>query len=152
MKLLEIQEKVVAALVGTPYFAERCVPVIAEDKGDVSKRLEAEIAETDRCILVQTPGFKVTSSASKVMVGMVSLVVQAIERIQDSREQDDGATAQDMAEVAAWELNMLAVEGSGVLVCRSISSAMLNDKTLSYAVAFDVEATLGDPLATERRR
>lgn len=152
MKLLEIQEKVVAALEGTPYFTENGVPVLAEDKGDVSRRLEAEIAETDRCILVQTPGFKVTSSASKVMVGMVSLVVQAIERLQDSRELEDGATAQDMAEVIAWQLNMLAVEGSGVLVCRSISSSMLNDKTLSYAVAFDVEATLGDPLATERRR
>ena len=152
MKLLEIQEKVVAALEDTPYFAERGVPVLAEDKGDVSKRLEAEIAETDRCILVQTPGFKVTSAASKVMVGVVSLVVQAIERIQDSREPEGGATAQDMAEVAAWRLNMLAVEGSGVLVCRSITSTMLNDKTLSYAVAFDVEAAIGDPLATERRR
>ena len=144
MKLLDIQEKVVAALEAVPYFADRAIPVVAEDKGDVKACLDAAIAQAKRCLLVQTPGFKVTSSASKVMVGVVSLVVQAIERLPVGR--DGSTTSQDMAEAAAWTLNMLPVEGSGVLVCRSIRSELLDDRTLSYAVAFDVEATLADPL------
>jgi hypothetical protein len=51
-----------------------------------------------------------------------------------------------MAEVVAWTLNLLPVEGVGVLVVKSISSEMLSADTLAYAVACDVQTTLGDPL------
>lgn len=144
MKLLDIQEKVVSLLESAPYFSGRRLPVIAEDRGDVLKRLDAAIARAKKCILVQTPGFKITSSASKVMVGVVSLVVQCIERLPTGR-QGDGATAQDMAEVVAWTLNLQPVDGAGVLVARSIQGEELDDTTLSYAVVFEVEAALGDP-------
>lgn len=140
MKLLNIQEKVAAALAGVG--ALRGVPVVVEDKGDVKARLDAAIGQASRCILIQTPAFKPTSNASKIMVGTATVVVQAIQKIVTTVK----GTAQDMAEVAAWELNLLPVEGVGVLVVREISSNLLNDQTLAYAVRLEVQTTLGDPL------
>ncbi len=140
MKLLEIQEKVAAALSAVE--ALKGVPVIVEDNGDVKARLDAAIGQATRCILVQTPGFKPTSSASKVMVGTAQIVVMAIQRIVSTSH----GTAQDMAEIAAWELNLLPVEGVGVLVCRDISSQVLNDQALAYSVRLEVQTTLGNPL------
>lgn len=140
MKLLKIQENVAAALGLVEAF--KGVPVVVEDKGDVKARLEAAVAQASRCLLVQTPGFKATSSASKVMVGTATVVVQAIQKIVTTVK----GTAQDMAEVAAWELNLLPVEGVGILVVREISSNLLNDQTLAYAVRLEVQTTLGDPL------
>lgn len=140
MKLLNIQEKVAAALAGVEVL--RGVPVVVEDKGDVKARLDAAIGQASRCILIQTPGFKPTSNASKIMVGTATVVVQAIQKIVTTVK----GTAQDMAEVAAWELNLLPVEGVGVLVVREISSNLLNDQTLAYAVRLEVQTTLGDPL------
>ena len=140
MKLLNIQEKVAAALAGVE--ALRGVPVVVEDKGDVKARLDAAIGQASRCILIQTPRFKPTSNASKIMVGTATVVVQAIQKIVTTAK----GTAQDMAEVVAWELNLLPVEGVGVLVVREISSDLLNDQTLAYAVRLEVQTTLGDPL------
>ena len=140
MKLLKIQEKVAAALGGVE--ALKGVPVVVEDKGDVRARLDAAVSSASRCLLVQTPGFKVTSSASKVMVGPATVVVQAIQKIVTAAR----GTAQDMAEIAAWNLNLLVVEDVGVLVVREISSSLLNDQTLAYAVRLEVQTTLGDPL------
>ena len=146
MKLLKIQEAVVAALGAVEWIAQRGIPVVAEDKGDVKKNLDAALLNAKRGILVQTPGLRVTSNASKVMVGVASVVVQAIERVLVGRDGAGGATAQDMAEVVAWNLNLLPVEGVGVLVVKNITSEMLKDGTLAYAVALDVQTTLGDPL------
>lgn len=140
MKLLKIQVKVAAALGGVE--ALKDVPVVVEDKGDVRARLDTAVSSASRCLLVQTPGFKVTSSASKIMVGTATVVVQAIQKIVTTVK----GTAQDMAEVAAWELNLLPVEGVGVLVVREISSNLLNDQTLAYAVRLEVQTTLGNPL------
>ena len=140
MKLLKIQEKVAAALGGVE--ALKGVPVVVEDKGDVKARLEAAVAQASRCLLVQTPGFKATSSASKVMVGTATIVVQAIQKIVTTAK----STAQDMAEIVAWELNLLAVEGVGTIVFREITSQLLNDQTLAYAVRLEVQTTLGNPL------
>ena len=140
MKLLEIQEKVAAALSAVD--ALKGVPVVVEDKGDVKARLDVAIGQATRCILVQTPGFKPTSSASKVMVGTAQVVVMAIQRIVGTAR----GTAQDMAEIAAWELNLLSLEGVGVLVCRDISSQVLNDQALAYSVRLEIQTTLGNPL------
>ena len=140
MKLLKIQEKVAAALGLVEAF--KGVPVVVEDKGDVKARLEAAVAQASRCLLVQTPGFKATSSASKVMVGTATIVVQAIQKIVTTAK----STAQDMAEIVAWELNLLAVEGVGTIVVREITSQLLNDQTLAYAVRLEVQTTLGNPL------
>jgi len=146
MKLLKIQEAVVAALGAVEWIAQRGIPVVAEDKGDVKKNLDAALLNAKRGILVQTPGLRVTSNASKVMVCVASVVVQAIERVLVGRDGAGGATAQDMAEVVAWNLNLLPVEGVGVLVVKNISSEILGADTLAYAVALDVQTTLGDPL------
>ena len=140
MKLLKIQEKVAAALGLVEAF--KGVPVVVEAKGDVKARLEAAVAQASRCLLVQTPGFKATSSASKVMVGTATIVVQAIQKIVTTAK----STAQDMAEIVAWELNLLAVEGVGTIVFREITSQLLNDQTLAYAVRLEVQTTLGNPL------
>ena len=140
MKLLKIQEKVAAALGLVEAF--KGVPVVVEDKGDVKARLEAAVAQAARCLLVQTPGFKATSSASKVMVGTATIVVQTIQKIVTTAK----STAQDMAEIVAWELNLLAVEGVGTIVFREITSQLLNDQTLAYAVRLEVQTTLGNPL------
>lgn len=140
MKLLKIQEKVAAALGLVEAF--KGVPVVVEDKGDVKARLEAAVAQASRCLLVQTPGFKATSSASKVVVGTATIVVQAIQKIVTTAK----STAQDMAEIVAWELNLLAVEGVGTIVFREITSQLLNDQTLAYAVRLEVQTTLGNPL------
>lgn len=140
MKLLKIQEKVAAALGGIKAF--NGVPVVVEDKGDIKARLDAAVAQESRCLLVQTPGFKATSSASKVIVGTAPVIVQAVQRIVTTAK----STAQDMAEIVAWELNLLAVEGVGTIAFREITSQLLNDQTLAYAVRFEVQTTLGDPL------
>ncbi|MBQ6340427.1 MAG: hypothetical protein IJI36_14905 [Kiritimatiellae bacterium] len=140
MKLLKIQEKVAAALGGIKAF--NGVPVVVEDKGDIKARLDAAVAQASRCLLVQTPGFKATSSASKVIVGTAPVIVQAVQRIVTTAK----STAQDMAEIVAWELNLLAVEGVGTIAFREITSQLLNDQTLAYAVRFEVQTTLGDPL------
>ena len=140
MKLLEIQEKVAAALSAVE--ALKGVPVIVEDKGDVKSRVDIAIGQATRCILIQTPGFKPTSSASKVMVGTAQVVVMAIQKVVTTAK----GTAQDMAEIAAWELNLLPVEGVGVLVCREISSQLLNEQALAYSVRLEVQTSLGNPL------
>ena len=140
MKLLKIPEKVAAALGGIKAF--NGVPVVVEDKGDIKARLDAAVAQASRCLLVQTPGFKATSSASKVIVGTAPVIVQAVQRIVTTAK----STAQDMAEIVAWELNLLAVEGVGTIAFREITSQLLNDQTLAYAVRFEVQTTLGDPL------
>ena len=71
--------------------------------------------------------------------------LQAMESIPTGRAKC-GRTAQDMAEAAAWRLNMLHVEGAGVLVAKEISSKLLDDRTLAYAVRLEVQTTLADPL------
>lgn len=140
MKLLEIQEKIASALSAVE--ALKGVPVIVEDKGDVKSRVDTAIGQATRCILVQTPGFKPTSSASKVMVGTAQAVVMAIQKIVTTAK----GTAQDLAEIVAWELNLLPVEGVGVLVCREISSQLLNEQALAYSVRLEVQTSLGNPL------
>ena len=140
MKLLEIQEKVAEALRGCE--ALTGIPVVVEDKGDVKKNLDAALLNAKRGILVQTPGLRVTSNASKVMVGVATVVVMAIQKVVTTAS----GTAQDAAEIAAWELNMLPVEGVGVLVVKEISSAMLDERAISYAVRLEVQTTLGNPL------
>ena len=140
MKLLHIQEKVAEALRGCE--ALTGIPVVVEDKGDVTARLNAAIGQATRCLLVQTPGFKPTSTASKVMVGVAAVVVMAIQKVVTTAR----GTAQDAAEIAAWELNMLPVEGVGVLVVKELTSAMLDERTISYAVRLEVQTTLGNPL------
>lgn len=140
MKLLEIQEKIASALSAVE--ALKGVPVIVEDKGDVKSRVDTAIGQATRCILIQTPGFKPTSSASKVMVGTAQAVVMAIQKIVTTAK----GTAQDLAEIVAWELNLLPVEGVGVLVCREISSQVLNDQALAYSVRLEVQTSLGNPL------
>ena len=54
--------------------------------------------------------------------------------------------AQDAAEIAAWELNMLPVDGVGVMVVKELTSKLLDERTISYAVRLEVQTTLGDPL------
>lgn len=144
MKLKLIQERVVAALKATAYFDGKA-EILAEDKGDPAAELKAAMLKTRCGILVQTPGFAVTSTASKVMVGTASIAVEAIEKVLENRSRH-GLTAQDMAEVAAWTLNMLPVPGVGVLACRSIESALTGDNLLSYTVILDVQTTLSNPL------
>ena len=140
MKLLYIQEKVAEALCSVK--ALEGVPVVVEDKGDVKNRLDAAIGQATRCLLVQTPGFKVTSAASKTMVGVATVVVQALQKIATTAR----GTAQDIAEIVAWELNMLPIENAGVLVVRELTSEMLDERTISYAVRLEVQTTLGNPL------
>ena len=140
MKLLHIQEKVAEKLRSVEALGG--VPVVVEDKGDVKSRLDAAIGQATRCILVQTPGFKVTSAASKTMVGVATVVVMAMQQIVGTAR----GTAQDMAEIAAWELNMLPVESAGVLVVREITSQLLGERAIAYAVRLEVQATLGNPL------
>lgn len=148
MKLKLIQERVVDALEQNAYFAGKTM-IVAEDKGDVANKLQQSMMKTKCGILVQTPGFNVTSNASKIMVGNAPIAVQVLERVLENRVHG-GPTAQDMAEVAAWSLNMLPVEGVGVLVCKNISSEMLEGNVLAYTVNFDVQTTLSDPLDTRK--
>lgn len=143
MKLLKIQKGVAEALKG--YEALGVVEVVVEDQGDMSSRIDAAIGRAGCCVLVQTPGLRVTSAASKVMVGVATVVVQAMESIPTGRAKC-GRTAQDMAEAVAWRLNMLPVEGVGVLVAKDITSKLLDERTLAYAVRLEVQTTLGDPL------
>ena len=140
MKLKHIQEKVAEKLYSVAALGG--VPVVVEDKGDVKNRLDAAIGQATRCILVQTPGLKVTSDAAKTMVGVPTVVVMAMQQIVGTAR----GTAQDMAEIAAWELNMLPIENAGVLVTREITSKLLDERTIAYAVRLEVQTTLGNPL------
>ena len=75
----------------------------------------------------------------------VEALVQALESFAVNRAAG-GPTAQDMAEVVAWELNLLPVEGVGVLACQNIASDLLDPQTLYYSVSFTDQTSLGDPL------
>ena len=143
MKLLKTQKGVAKAL--REYEVLNGVDVVVEDQGDMNARLDAAISRTGCGIIVQTPGFRVTSAASKVMVGIATVIVQAMESIPTGRAKC-GLTAQDMAEAAAWHLNMLHVEGVGVLAMKEITSKLLDERTLAYAARLEVQTTLGDPL------
>lgn len=74
------------------------------------------------------------------MVGVASVSVLAIERIPLSRK--DGLTAQDIAEIAAVHLNLLKVDDVGTLVARNISSALLDQNSLSFSIFLEVQSTL----------
>ena len=41
---------------------------------------------------------------------------------------------------------MLPLDGVGVMVVKEISSKLLDDRTLAYAVRLEVQTTLADPL------
>ena len=72
----------------------------------------------------------------------VEALVQALESFAVNRAAG-GPTAQDMAEVVAWELNLLPVEGVGVLVCQNVASDLLDPQTLSYSVSFTIPPSRG---------
>jgi len=146
MKLKLVQDRIVKALEADEWFRKFAIPVVAEDQGDVSAMLQAALVKARRGVLVQTTGFTASSSASKVMVGEAAVAVQALERIPENRK-NGGPSAQDIAEVVAWRLNLLPLDGVGTLVFRKIESDMLDDgRTLSYVATFAVQTTLGNPL------
>ena len=144
MKLKIIQESIQQALAAVD--ALDAVAIVAEDLGDVLRSLQENIAQQKCAILVKTPAFKATSKASKIMVGTATVEIVCIERVVENRSSTDAVTAQDMAEIVAWHLNMLLLADVGTLVFTQLDSAMLDDHTLAYNVAFEVQTTLANPL------
>lgn len=145
MKLKLIQERVKDALDALEALARADCPVVVEDRGDVAAALAEALGRTALVALVQTPGFAVSSTASKIMVGTASVAVQFIERVLENRDRAGSATAQDCAECAAWALNMLPVEGVGVLAVRRLASAAVDAHAVAWTVELDVQTTLADP-------
>lgn len=146
MQLKDIQDKIAAALAEVEWIAGKGIEPIAEDSGDVVNVLATRIAKCGSAILVGSCRFEPESKASKVTVGKASVVIQCLERVIENRAQADYATSLDIAEVVHWSLNMLAIEGVGCLVSRSIVPTVVDAHTISHDVTVEVQTTLGNPL------
>ena len=146
MKMKLIQVKVAELLREDPWLSGHGYAPLCEDLGDVQSQLEQNLQRLKCGLLVQTPGFDVSSKASKVMVGNARITVRAVENVVDNRRRPDCGTAQDAAEAAAWALNLASVPGVGTLVVKSVDSSLPDQRTLAYDVRLEVQTTLAGPV------
>ena len=122
-------------------------PVIVEDLGDVSNKIEAEIGKTARCILVGFGGsdpVKQGKGGEDVLVDNVKLVVSCFEKPAVNRKAKGAPTLLGMAQAVRRELTGAKTEDmSSVLFYRGITPiAELTGGRVSCDVLFDTKDTL----------
>ena len=77
-------------------------------------------------------------------MGKATVIVQCIERFVENRARPGHATSLELAEAVHWSINMLPVEGVGVLVSRSIVPSAIDQHTISHDVTIEVKTSLFD--------
>ena len=141
MKLHALQLAIAETLNRDAFLAQHNVAVLAENKGDVIKTVEAEVARLGCCALVLTPHFKSAATDTLRPLGNATAVVQVFESPLLNRGKANRATALDAAERVACALHRRALPGVGVLVFESLAGNAAGG-TLDYAVAFTIKLDL----------
>ena len=150
MTVIELQTSVADALNDVEALVQGGCKAFAEDTRTVYNEADQWVAGGKVALVVVTPDMSRNGDAADGIPAETQLLVQCSEKPAAARVQPGVMTALDAAEIAAWELNMLPVEGVGVLVAKEISSALLDERTISYAVRLEVQTTLGDPLDSRK--
>ena len=121
-------------------------PVVVEDLGDVSNKIETEIGMTARCILVGFGGSDPVKQGKvgDVLVDKVKLVVSVFEKPVVNRKAKGVPTLLAMAQAIRRELTGAKTKDmSSVLFYRGISPiAELTGGRVSCDVIFDTKDTL----------
>ena len=121
-------------------------PVVVEDLGDVSNKIEAEIGKSSRCILVGFGGSAPVKQGQvgDVLVDNVKLVVSVFEKPVVNRKAEGVPTLLAMAQAVRRELTGAKTKDmSSVLFYRGISPiAELTGGRVSCDVSFDTKDTL----------
>lgn len=124
----------------------QATPVIIEDLGDVSNKIESEIGKSARCILVGFGGSAPVKQGNvgDVIVDNVKLVVSVFEKPVVNRRAHGVPTLLGMAQAVRRELTGAKTKDmSSVLFYRGISPiAELTGGRVSCDVSFDTKDTL----------
>lgn len=124
----------------------QATPVIIEDLGDVSNKIESEIGKSARCILVGFGGSAPVKQGNvgDVIVDNVKLVVSVFEKPVVNRRARGVPTLLGMAQAVRRELTGAKTKDmSSVLFYRGISPiAELTGGRVSCDVSFDTKDTL----------
>lgn len=124
----------------------QATPVIIEDLGDVSNKIESEIGKCARCILVGFGGSAPVKQGNvgDVIVDNVKLVVSVFEKPVVNRRARGVPTLLGMAQAVRRELTGAKTKDmSSVLFYRGISPiAELTGGRVSCDVSFDTKDTL----------
>ena len=124
----------------------QATPVIIEDLGDVSNKIESEIGKSARCILVGFGGSAPVKQGNvgEVIVDNVKLVVSVFEKPVVNRRAHGVPTLLGMAQAVRRELTGAKTKDmSSVLFYRGISPiAELTGGRVSCDVSFDTKDTL----------
>lgn len=124
----------------------QATPVIIEDLGDVSNKIESEIGKSARCILVGFGGSAPVKQGNvgDVIVDNVKLVVSVFEKPVVNRRARGVPTLLRMAQAVRRELTGAKTKDmSSVLFYRGISPiAELTGGRVSCDVSFDTKDTL----------
>jgi len=103
------------------------VPVIEEEKGDVSNRLQLGISQKKACVMVGwngfTPQIQGATAPNGDIFGSVTVVVTVFERPVTNRSNGGGPTIMNMAKEVAKALHGASAEGmDGPMFLKRISS------------------------------
>ncbi len=142
-----IQAEIQTALAKVAWIRKNEITVLSENNGDINAKLNASLMKTKSGVLIQGAKFTATSKASKVSVGTATIIVQTMERYLENRKADR-PTAQDMAEVVRWELNLLPT-AAGVLVFKEQQPVIIDAHTIGWDLRFEVQTALGNPYTKE---
>ena len=120
------------------------VPVIDEDKGDVSNKLQSSVSKTKAAVIVGWDGFDADPTSSKTVFGTARVVVSVFEHPVVNRKGTGAPTALNMAQEIAKELNIFkAGPDAAPLVFKKITP--LNEiagGVIACDVVFNVKAEL----------
>ena len=118
------------------------LPVVAEDKGDVVKNVQAEIAKTSFCVVVGAAEFRDEAPDARACYGTAKVVVTVFEKPVVNRSTPGRPTFMSAAQSIARGMKLFDT-GEGLLVTKSISLPQdLGAGVVSCEVAFEVKTTL----------
>jgi len=148
MKIVDIVGEAVETLANSA--ALRGIPVIREDAGDVSAKLQAEVAKCCVAVVVGwngfTPVIQGETSLRQTPVGEVGLVCTVYERPVVNRARPGAKIVTSIALAVAAELNGASAEGMAApLWLKKIGKVMsLDDRegTVFCDIDFETKASL----------
>ena len=120
------------------------IPVIDEDKGNVSNKLAISMGKCRCAIVVGWNGFQSETTSSKTIIGEAKVVVSVFEKPTVNRADTVSPTALKLAQAIANEINLF-VPGpdSAPLVFKRITPLQdLNESTIACDVEFIVKSQL----------
>lgn len=145
MNIQTLVEKVTDAIKALSNIKAAEIPVIAEEKGDVSTSLQTGIAKSRVAVIVGWSGFQNEATSSKTPFGSTTIVLSIFEQPLLNRAKKDAVKALELAQELAREINLFSDSDLAYpLVFRRISpiSELQDGKTITVDVEFTAKATL----------